>query len=113
MRQEHGDINVCVYNYCHEMPCESIVPEYRDNDFYINFCEFLTEDKMTQYNENSRGKMVAMLSREHRCLRTGKIISVYNNCDECEYYVNYPEVIEQQAEKIAELEDYIKEIKNE
>ena len=39
MKQEHGDINVCVYNYCHEMPCESIVPEYRDNDFYINFCE--------------------------------------------------------------------------
>ena len=39
MKKEHGDINVCVYNYCHEMPCESIVPEYRDNDFYINFCE--------------------------------------------------------------------------
>lgn len=33
------DINVCVYNYCHEMPCETILPEFHDNDFYVNFCE--------------------------------------------------------------------------
>ena len=34
-----GDMNVCVYNYCHEMPCETIVPQLHDNDFYVNFCE--------------------------------------------------------------------------
>lgn len=37
--QEHGDINVCVYNYCHEMPCETIVPEFHEKDYYVNFCE--------------------------------------------------------------------------
>lgn len=83
--------------------------DYKPKNKITNFCEFLIEDKTTQYNENSRGKMVAMLFREYRCLRTGKIISVYNNCDECEYYVNYPEVIKQQAEKIAKLEEYINE----
>lgn len=34
-----GDINICVYNYCHEMPCESIVPELHNDEQYINFCE--------------------------------------------------------------------------
>lgn len=34
-----GDMNVCVYNYCHEMSCETIVPQLHDNDFYVNFCE--------------------------------------------------------------------------
>ena len=86
--------------------------DYKPKNKIVNFCEFLVEEKITQQNENSRGKMVAMLSREHRCLRTGKIISVYNNCDECDYYAYYPEIIEQQAERIAELEAYIKEIEN-
>lgn len=40
VREKHGgDINVCVYNYCHEMPCETIVPLFHDDDFYVNFCE--------------------------------------------------------------------------
>ena len=56
-----------------------------------------------EQNQNSRGKTVSTLLREHRCLKTGKIISIYNNCDECDYYVYYPEVIEQQAERISEL----------
>ena len=34
-----GDMNVCVYNYCHEMPCETIVPQLHNNEFYVNFCE--------------------------------------------------------------------------
>lgn len=84
--------------------------DYKPKNKIVNFCEFLVEEKITQQNENSRGKMVAMLSREHRCLKTGKIISVYNNCDECDYYAYYPEIIEQQAEKIAKLEEYINEI---
>lgn len=85
---------------------------YKPKNKIVNFCEFLVEEKITQQNKNSRGKMITMLSREHRCLKTGKIISVYNNCDECDYYAYYPEVIEQQAERIAELEAYIKEIEN-
>lgn len=86
--------------------------DYKPKNKIVNFCEFLVEEKITQQNENSRGKMITMLSREHRCLKTGKVISVYNNCDECNYYAYYPEVIEQQAERIAELEAYIKEIEN-
>lgn len=86
--------------------------DYKPKNKIVNFCEFLVEEKITQQNENSRGKIITMLSREHRCLKTGKIISVYNNCNECNYYAYYPEVIEQQAEKIAELEAYIKEIEN-
>lgn len=83
--------------------------DYKPKNKITNFCEFLTEEKLTQYNENARGKIVSMLSREHRCLKTGKIISVYNDCDECDYYANYPEIIQQQAERIAELEAYIDE----
>lgn len=86
--------------------------DYKPKNKIVNFCEFLVEEKITQQNENSRGKMITMLSREHRCLKTGKIISVYNNCNECNYYAYYPEVIEQQAERIAELEAYVKEIEN-
>ena len=39
-KEKYGeDINVCVYNYCHEMACETIVPLYHDDDFYVPFCE--------------------------------------------------------------------------
>ncbi len=34
-----GDMNVCVYNYCHEMPCETILPIFHDDDYYVNICE--------------------------------------------------------------------------
>lgn len=34
-----GDINVCVYNLSCEMPCETIVPEFHDDEEYVNFCE--------------------------------------------------------------------------
>lgn len=84
--------------------------DYKPKNKITNFCEFLIEEKITHQNENSRGKMIATLSREHRCLKTGKIVSIYNNCDECDYYIYYPEVIKQQAEKIAKLEEYINEI---
>lgn len=83
--------------------------DYKPKNKITNFCEFLIEEKTMEQNQNSRGKMVSTLLREHRCLKTGKIISVYNNCDECDYYVYYPEVIEQQAERISELEAYINE----
>ena len=83
--------------------------DYKPKNKITNFCEFLIEEKTMEQNQNSRGKMVSTLLREHICLRTGKIISVYNNCDECDYYVYYPEIIEQQAERISELEAYINE----
>lgn len=83
--------------------------DYKPENKLMKPCEFLTEEKVTQIRENSREKKVFLVSREHKCLKTGKIISVYNNCDECDYYVYYPEIIEQQAEKIAKLEEYINE----
>ena len=84
--------------------------DYKPENKITNFCEFLTEEKITQFYEGARGKKVTMLSREHRCLKTGKLISIYNDCDECDYYAYYPEIIKQQAKKIAELEEYINEI---
>lgn len=39
VKKEYGNINVCTYSPCHEMPCESIVPEFHDDEEYVNFCE--------------------------------------------------------------------------
>lgn len=38
-KEKYGNINVCVYDRCHEMPCESIVPEFEKEMEYKNFCE--------------------------------------------------------------------------
>lgn len=38
-REEYGNVNVCVYNYCHEMPCETILVDFHEDDFYVPFCE--------------------------------------------------------------------------
>lgn len=37
--EEYGNVNVCVYNYCHELPCETILAEFHEDDFYVPFCE--------------------------------------------------------------------------
>lgn len=81
--------------------------DYKPKNKITNFCEFLVEEKTMEQNKNVRGRMVSTLLREYRCLKTGRMISIYNNCDECENYIYYPEIIEQQAKRISELEAYI------
>ena len=39
IKDENGDVNVCVYNHCHEMPCESFLFNMKENEPYIPFCE--------------------------------------------------------------------------
>lgn len=81
--------------------------DYKPKNKIVCPCEFLTEEKITQYRENARGKTVSLLSREHKCLRTNKNITVNNDCVDCDFYRNYVEIIEQQANRIAELEELL------
>lgn len=39
VREEEGEVNVCVYNKCHEMPCESFLFQMERNQLYIPYCE--------------------------------------------------------------------------
>lgn len=39
MKEEHGDVNVCVHNTSHDMPCESFLFQMREGEEYIPFCE--------------------------------------------------------------------------
>lgn len=39
IKAESGDVNVCVHNTCHDMPCESFLFTMKENEPYIPFCE--------------------------------------------------------------------------
>lgn len=39
IKDEQGDVNVCVHNSCHDMPCESFIFQMKENELYIPFCE--------------------------------------------------------------------------
>ena len=39
IKAEQGDVNVCVHNTCHDMPCESFLFQMKENEPYIPFCE--------------------------------------------------------------------------
>ena len=78
--------------------------DYKPKNRIINPCEFLTEEKITQYMENSRNKKTSLMYREHKCLKKNKIVTVNNDCVDCDFYKNYIEIIEQQAKRIEELE---------
>lgn len=78
--------------------------DYKPQNRIINPCEFLTEEKVTQYRENARQKKVSLMYREHRCLKKDKIIAINYDCVDCDFYKNYIEIIEQQAKRIEELE---------
>ena len=83
--------------------------DYKPKNKIINPCEFLTEEKVIQFRENSRNKKMSLMQREHKCLKKNKIITVNNDCIDCEFYKNYDEVIEQQAKKIEEWEQLLKD----
>lgn len=83
--------------------------DYKPKNKIINPCEFLTEEKVIQFRENSRNKKMSLMQREHKCLKKNKIITVNNDCIDCEFYKNYAEVIEQQANRIEELEQLLKD----
>ena len=77
---------------------------YRPKNKITQPCEFLIEEKVTQYRENARHKKTSLMYKEHRCLKKNKIITVNHDCVNCDFYRNYIEIIEQQAQKIKELE---------
>lgn len=83
--------------------------DYKPKNKIINPCEFLTEEKVIQFRENSRNKKMSLMQREHKCLKKNKIITVNNDCIDCEFYKNYAEIIEQQANRIEELEQLLKD----
>lgn len=39
MKKEQGDVNVCVHNTSHDMPCESFLFTMKEDELYIPFCE--------------------------------------------------------------------------
>lgn len=39
IKAENGDVNVCVHNTCHDMPCESFLFQMKTDEPYIPFCE--------------------------------------------------------------------------
>ena len=39
IKEEQGDVSVCVQNTCHDMPCESFLLQMKENEPYIPFCE--------------------------------------------------------------------------
>lgn len=86
--------------------------DYKPKNRIANPCEFLTEEKVIQYRENSRHKMTSLMYREHRCLKKDKIIAINHDCVNCDFYRNYVEIIEQQAQKIEELERKIRGMYN-
>lgn len=81
--------------------------DYKPKNKIVNPCEFLTEEKVTQYRENSRHKKTSLMYREHKCLKRNKVVTVNNDCIDCEFYKNYIEIIEQQAKRIEELEQLL------
>lgn len=86
--------------------------DYKPTNKIIKPCEFLVKEKVTQYRENSRDKIVTLMYYEHKCLKSNKIVTIYNDCAECDFYKNYIEIIDQQAEKIKALEQQIGEMNN-
>lgn len=38
-KAELGDVNVCVHNTCHDMPCESFLFQMKENELYIPYCK--------------------------------------------------------------------------
>lgn len=78
--------------------------DYKPTNKITKPCEFLTEEKVMECRENSRNKMTSLMYREHKCLKKNKIITVNNDCVDCDFYKNYIEIIEQQAKRIEELE---------
>lgn len=81
--------------------------DYKPKNKIVNPCEFLTEEKVTQYRENSRHKKTSLMHREHKCLKRNKVVTVNNDCIDCEFYKNYIEIIEQQAKRIEELKQLL------
>lgn len=41
-KEKYGDVNVCVYSKCHEMPCEAVIPLFHKESLYVNNCEIDT-----------------------------------------------------------------------
>lgn len=39
IKEEQGEVNVCVYNTCHKMPCESFLFTMKEDELYIPLCE--------------------------------------------------------------------------
>ena len=39
IKDEQGDVNVCVHSTAHDMPCESFVFQMKEDELYIPFCE--------------------------------------------------------------------------
>ena len=39
IKAEKGDVNVCVHNTSHDMPCESFLFTMQENEPYIPLCE--------------------------------------------------------------------------
>ena len=39
IRAEHGDVNCCVHNTSHDMPCESFLFTMKEDEPYIPYCE--------------------------------------------------------------------------
>lgn len=39
IKEEQGEVNVCVYNTCHKMPCESFLFIMKEDELYIPLCE--------------------------------------------------------------------------
>ena len=39
IKEEQGDVNVCVHNTSHDMPCESFLFQMKKDELYIPFCE--------------------------------------------------------------------------
>lgn len=81
--------------------------DYKPKNKITNPCEFLTEEKVIQYRENSRNKRTSLMQREHKCLKRNKVVTVNNDCIDCEFYKNYVEIIEQQAKRIEELKQLL------
>ena len=81
--------------------------DYKPKNKIINPCEFLAEEKVIQFRENARNKKTSLMHREHKCLKRNKVVTVNNDCIDCEFYKNYIEIIEQQAKRIEELEQLL------
>ncbi len=38
-RDKYGNVNVCVFNDCHMLPCEAVVPVFYEDRPFVVFCE--------------------------------------------------------------------------
>mgnify|MGYP003291385735 CR=1 FL=1 len=93
IKEEHGNVNVCVHNTCHDMPCESFLftmktDELSDTLNYAQAARIIKEEMQvpSKLMEHVAGRVVQRLQNEFPTLQRLSFTIAKENppvCAEC------------------------------